>query len=811
MVKTVLENKGERHMETTLESVNLGSSNQSDSSDFSGLQIAGISSIKRLEDSSGKKVESGEAELFEGVWQGQRVVIKWFSFGKRPKPGLIKKIAELDRKCVVEILETGICNDRDYEILEFIEHGSLRDWVKNRKEAQSSPDSIAQEVLRELTSAIEALHQINIIHRDIKPDNILVRKQNPLDLVLTDFGISSLAEVALHQTSAFRTAEYSAPEAMTGVVCKASDWWSVGMVILELLTGRVVFEGMDERGINLIVATKGIEIPETLPERWQNLLAGLLCQNYSERWGTDQVRDWLEGKEPPSPASNRRKSIAAEGGEPKASKPYAFKDGKYLTPATLADALVKSWDHGLKHYGRRRILDWLENDLSDSEKVVQFSDLTDNKKLTPEMKFAVVLLILNPKMPFSWRGELIDATFAHTNGELLWSMVEAGMVEMLGSMGISNDALAMVEVRQKAYLESIAEHKTKYDLEIAKKIIGAPEERIFAGAVETAESNYRSLEKNNELPACVEGFPDFKDWFSVNSLGLAGCLALNSCIPTERNELFLPVLERKALEWSLAQTRKAWFGNKPLIAIPLAAIFGPIGLLYISWKLSVVTLLLHIIVCAILGWPKLAVITFWHIVPFFIAYWVTRNVTSLSSLSRRLGTDSIASYVVIREISLSPVGASASTVLFLTGFIFVGCIAFSNWLQLIFAFFLCVYASILTFDISRKYIEANKTGTTASYPYRFLPNSEALKRWLFWAACTLLFVLTFKLWNQPPGLTTGLMRLFLTGATIGLPFAPVFRGAIGAVGLGIIGGIASLIVAAIPAGIISYLFGIFTK
>ena len=252
-------------------------------------------------------------------------------------------------------------------------------------------------------------------------------------------------------------------------------------------------------------------------------------------------------------------------------------------------------------------------------------------------------------------------------------------------------------------------------------------------------------------------------------------------------------------------------GKKPLIAIAWAAVLGPIGLLYISWKLSVVTLFLHIIVCAILGWPKLAVITFWHIVPFFIAYWVTRNVTSLSSLSRKLGTDSIASYGVIREISLSPVGASASTVLFLTGFILVGCIAFSNWLQLIFAFFLCVYASILTFDISRKYIEANKTATTASYPYRFLPNSEALKRWLFWAACTLLFVLTCKLWNQPPGLTTGLMRLFLICVTIGLPFAPVFRGAIGAVALGIIGGIASLIVAAIPAGIILYLFGIFTK
>ena len=90
-----------------------------------------------------------------------------------------------------------------------------------------------------MCTALGHLHSANVLHRDIKPSNILVRSVDPLDLVLTDFGISSITDLSLHLTSVNRTAAYCAPEALTGVVAKASDWWSVGVIMIELLSGSI--------------------------------------------------------------------------------------------------------------------------------------------------------------------------------------------------------------------------------------------------------------------------------------------------------------------------------------------------------------------------------------------------------------------------------------------------------------------------------------------------------------------------------------------------------------------------------------------
>ena len=532
-----------------------GTSRQSDSDDFSGLQILGITSINRLLDPSGKEVTSGESELFDAKWQGRRVVIKWFHYGKKPKPDVMGLIAKLDHKCVVDILETGICSERAYEILEFIEHGDLNQWQQKSSLALQDPsiksglpENKIRQVLEELTNAVESLHQIDIIHRDIKPANVLVRSEDPLDLVLADFGISSLTELSLHQTSRDRTAAYSAPEAMTGNVCKASDWWSVGAVVLKLLTGREPFDGVALNTIDFILVRKGLEIPADLPERWKLLLSGLLCKDCSERWGTAEVRDWLAGKELMPPLGSRLGSLGS-GGELQTAVPYTFKNEKFFAATPLAHALARNWKEGLKHYGRGLIFRWLENDLKDAEKVVQISEFAEDTKLTAEMKFALALNVLDPKLQLSWRGEVINAAFAHSNGEILWLMVEAGML----GHSRGHEVFSMAEERRKAYLDRIEGNKAKYDQDLAKKLIGAPEERIIDQALERADQLFDSLQSSGDLPKCFEEFPDFKTWFSADSLGVAGNLALISCKPKYGKEVFLPILLENALQWISAE------------------------------------------------------------------------------------------------------------------------------------------------------------------------------------------------------------------------------------------------------------------
>src|SRR5262249_45046583 len=152
------------------------------------------------------------------------------------------------------------------------------------------------------------------------------------------FGISSLSDGALHLTNVNRTAAYCAPEALTGVVAKASDWWSVGVIVIELLTGRHPLADLSEQVINFQLVSKGIPIPTEIPVAWRLLLKGLLTCDYEKRWGASQIRSWLAGNV--VPVSNDDESSEATIAE---RKPYKFVHREFVDPRELAAAFAENW------------------------------------------------------------------------------------------------------------------------------------------------------------------------------------------------------------------------------------------------------------------------------------------------------------------------------------------------------------------------------------------------------------------------------------------------------------------------------------
>jgi serine/threonine protein kinase len=229
------------------------------------------------------KVTSAEADLWqvEDAQSGKPYVLKLYRYGIKPKEDIGHAIRKLRREHIVEVLKSGEAEGRLYEIQESIEHGSLADWGKKGKLS----DKEGQEVLRELSEALAHLHEANVVHRDIKPSNILIRTEEPLDLVLIDFGIASMADLSLHLTNLNRTAAYCAPETIQGVVGKESDWWSVGVVMLEMLEGRHPWGGMTEQAINFQLVSRGMKVPEGVGREWGQLLKGLLTRDVKPSLG----------------------------------------------------------------------------------------------------------------------------------------------------------------------------------------------------------------------------------------------------------------------------------------------------------------------------------------------------------------------------------------------------------------------------------------------------------------------------------------------------------------------------------------------
>ena len=178
-----------------------------------------------------------EAELLlvQAIAGGPQRVAKIYRHGILPKREVQIRISTIPLAHRVEVLEEGVSDGYAYELMELCEHGSLRQMM----EGGALPPAILHNLIRELAIALRAVHAVKLVHRDLKPENILIRTQQPLDLVLTDFSVSSILDVTQRFTGIARTLPYASPESLSGVIDFKSDYWAMGMIIVEIAMGKM--------------------------------------------------------------------------------------------------------------------------------------------------------------------------------------------------------------------------------------------------------------------------------------------------------------------------------------------------------------------------------------------------------------------------------------------------------------------------------------------------------------------------------------------------------------------------------------------
>ena len=150
-------------------------------------------------------------------------------------------VAKLSHPNIVNVYDVGQEDGVPYIVMEYIEGETLKDLI--RREGKLEPKR-ALDIAVQICAALEHAHESGIIHRDIKPQNILITPQGRVKV--TDFGIALAASGATvtHAGKIMGTVHYLSPEQARGeMVGKASDLYSTGAVLYEMLTGRVPFEG----------------------------------------------------------------------------------------------------------------------------------------------------------------------------------------------------------------------------------------------------------------------------------------------------------------------------------------------------------------------------------------------------------------------------------------------------------------------------------------------------------------------------------------------------------------------------------------
>lgn len=169
---------------------------------------------------------------------------------------------------IVNLLDVGADMDNPYIVIEYVDGKTLKDIIRERKRL---PEDVSAQIAIRILSAMQHAHQAGIIHRDIKPQNVLVNQKGYIKV--SDFGIARMVGANTEtlndaNKSVMGSVHYFSPEQARGETATvSSDLYSVGVVLYEMLTGTVPFDGETSVSIALQhVQAKPRPVRELVPE-----------------------------------------------------------------------------------------------------------------------------------------------------------------------------------------------------------------------------------------------------------------------------------------------------------------------------------------------------------------------------------------------------------------------------------------------------------------------------------------------------------------------------------------------------------------
>ncbi len=323
---------------------------------------------------------------------GERHAIKVYdSSGRKPNTEVLATIQKIDADHVVGIIDFGIEDGLTYEVLEYVEAGTLRDLMDSDR-AFLTTERVVQ-LVGDLSAAIHSLNSRSIYHGDIKPSNLLLRGMEPLNVCLTDFGSAMVLTDAMRRATKAGSFQYMPPEG--DVLTSSRDYWAFGIVLLEIIVGQHPFAELEELTVEYRRSTQGFDLSVIDDAELRHLVAGLLLYKPEQRWNHEQVLRWLAGNPDELPV------------EALSSLPvFEFAGSSYTNSTDLVNAFLRNWSAAVRVVNGKRSVEVLERWLIGLEGAAMASllDAFEEEGRGADFQLASVINALAPELPPGFRG-----------------------------------------------------------------------------------------------------------------------------------------------------------------------------------------------------------------------------------------------------------------------------------------------------------------------------------------------------------------------------------------------------------------------
>jgi len=200
-------------------------------------------------------------------------------------------IAEMDHPNIAKIFDLGVGDDHAHIAMEYLDGGDLKEKIA---EGITEPEAVSY--LRQIASALARIHDVGILHRDLKPGNIMLRSDGSIALI--DFGLAKRMRLKMEITDSgeiFGTPYYMSPEqGHADDVDIRSDVYSLGIIFYELLTGDKPYKGGSAMGIIYMHANAPVPLLPPRFAQYQALLNMMLAKKPEDRLqSAAEIDGWL--------------------------------------------------------------------------------------------------------------------------------------------------------------------------------------------------------------------------------------------------------------------------------------------------------------------------------------------------------------------------------------------------------------------------------------------------------------------------------------------------------------------------------------
>ncbi len=370
---------------------------------------------------------------------------------RREQDGVVQEarvIANLNSQSIVDVHDFFHENGTVYIVMEYLEGPTLEQEIERQGKL---PAGDVVRVADDICDALDTMHRTNLLHRDVKPANILLARDGRA--VLVDFGSAREYEMGKTQShTRLVTWDYASPEQLspTARFGPYTDLFCLGTTLYHALTGAPPPPAMDR----LQAADQTVRLPSGVPDGLRRAVQGALnCRIEDRPQSVEEFRALLSGKKEPS---LRRTAVPATrtavGGETHNAIPYEFRGRQYHTPADLVAALAKDWDAAIEEWRNGYIRAWMTRgvvggtfertvDRMETESLFKFEPVRQGQlRMARDSPFSIaetavqerrlmhVFSIMDPRWKPSYRGMPLEhkeaiGAWCRTKQQVRWSLV----------------------------------------------------------------------------------------------------------------------------------------------------------------------------------------------------------------------------------------------------------------------------------------------------------------------------------------------------------------------------------------------------